>query len=265
MSEDRAEWNYTLENNIIGLKNDPRYEEPSPGRENGRFAGRPVIGRDTPIDGGVYLVGGIGEACVVDSIKQPKLNEVYGQLLRTIEDRKQRGENYKSCILDDVFALVRERMPYDLARTEEVSRHLKGTYGTENVKYPLGGYVDAGGVCRHQALLAGFLLEKLKYQGYVRGHVSVDRNHIQGVGGHAWVRYTTSDGRVFIIDPAQNFCGSIEEAKANQERWSYERPEASKLVYERPSEKTPKWNLKDFLKDLFGGRSGQRGPSVAAT
>ena len=36
------------------------------------------------------------------------------------------------------------------------------------------------GVCRHQALLVGYLLERLKGEGYIDGKVSIDRNSVTG-------------------------------------------------------------------------------------
>jgi hypothetical protein len=67
------------------------------------------------------------------------------------------------------------------------------------------------------------LLERLKNEGYVAGNVSIDRNSIPGLGGHAWVRYQNSKDVVFVIDPAQNYVGRLDEAP--KQGWSYKRPE----------------------------------------
>ncbi len=42
---------------------------------------------------------------------------------------------------------------------------------------------------------------------------------IVGNDGHEWVRWEEPDGNVIILDPAQNFIGSIEEAKNRSERY----------------------------------------------
>ncbi len=77
------------------------------------------------------------------------------------------------------------------------------------------------------SLLTGYLLERLSKDGLVGGKVSVDRNYVQGLGGHAWVRYTNSGGEVFILDSAQGYIGRLDEMDESQKRWFYERPEDS--------------------------------------
>lgn len=74
--EDSAEWDRTIE---VGkhLKSSPFYEEPSGESPTGKWQGRDIIGRDRPINGGVYVGSGKREAIVVDDQKQPALNEVY--------------------------------------------------------------------------------------------------------------------------------------------------------------------------------------------
>ena len=81
------------------------------------------------------------------------------------------------------------------------------------------------GVCRHQALLCGYLLEKLIKDERISGKVSVDRNFVEGLGGHAWARYTTDRGKVYILDVAQNYKGCLGDMTKKQSRWFYERPE----------------------------------------
>lgn len=83
--------------------------------------------------------------------------------------------------------------------------------------------IAGGGVCRHQALLGAYLLEKLIRDGKIGGKVSIDRNSVQNAG-HAWIRYTNSKGKVFIIDQAQKYIGLLNDTDKNG-RWFYERPE----------------------------------------
>lgn len=54
------------------------------GRGYGEYAGRPIIARDTEINGGVYPVGGThGEAIVIDDKKYPEeLNKVFETVLK---------------------------------------------------------------------------------------------------------------------------------------------------------------------------------------
>ncbi len=215
------------------LKNSPFFEEASPdGSERARFKGREIIGRDTPIQGGVYVGESSREAIVVDE-KYGGLPKVYNELLkrrrkamypgilRFLWKQAPRAKNFKEGLLEEVFALVREKLPPSQAAVDEVARqyHLKG-----DQKIPLDAYLDKGGVCRHETLLGGWILEKLIKEGYIQGRVSVDRNFVPGQGGHAWIRYTNSRGKVFIIDAAQNYIGALEDV-GKSTRWFYERPE----------------------------------------
>lgn len=209
MADISPEWDKT----IIAkdrLSFSPLYEEPSKESKNGVWQGRPIIGRDTRINGGVYVGAGEREAVVVDDLKQPELIEAYRTLLGRIQGR--------DTVLRSVFDLTKQLLPYNENTVEQI------TGGFEpDQKVGLSVFVRAkGGVCRHQALLSGYLLEKLKDDGVVRGTASIDRNYVPGEGGHAWVRYKNSAGEVYIIDPAQNYIGRIEDA--GEGRWFYERP-----------------------------------------
>ncbi|MGI8420316.1 MAG: hypothetical protein ACR2LN_06795 [Candidatus Levyibacteriota bacterium] len=195
------------------------FEEKTPEARYGLWQGRRIIGRDSPINGGVYLGGSAREAIVVDDIKQPEIGDTYRQLLGTIG---RRGEDYKKMVLRDVYDLTRHAIPYDSQVVEQVVAKL--IPGPEpDQKIGLSSFIIAkGGECRHQALLAGYLLEKLKSDNYLQGTPSVDRNFVPGKGGHAWVRYVNSAGNIVIIDPAQDFIGGIEDVGKDQ--WYYERP-----------------------------------------
>lgn len=214
--EDSVEWDRTI---LVQerLKNKSFFEEPSRESKYGKWQGRNIIGRDCPINGGVYLGGGEREAIVVDDKKQPELMAAYQELIKRRKAKEQQGRTFKSGVLSEVFDLTRELLPYNNAIVTQITRELQ-----PDQKIALSVFLEnKGGVCRHQALLAAYLLEKLKADGYVRGQVSVDRNYVPGRGGHAWVRYVNSAGEIFIIDPAQNFIGKIEEAGDDQ--WFYER------------------------------------------
>jgi hypothetical protein len=200
----------------------------------GRFAGRHVIGRDTSINGGVYvgLPNGNREAIVVDDVKHPDaLNRAYAEAIQSVY-RAARWEGWfsdpsrsavETNILRPVFETVRSMMPYsnDVVASI-VNKHQKDT------KVALNSFINrGGGVCRHQALLVGYILERMQSSGELseEDRISVDRNGEKGGGGHVWVRYKSSDGTVYIIDPAQDFVGTLEEADALERTWSYARPE----------------------------------------
>ena len=162
------------------------YEEPDGESRTGHFKGRRIIGRDTPIQGGVYVGAGEREAIIVDETVDWTLTQTFEELLADIERRieEKGGRTFKNQILDAVFDLVRKKMPSSQSVVDKIAtdNHLE-----QDRKIDIGFYILAnGGVCRHQALLGAYLLERAIREKKIRGNVSVDRNSIPGRGGHAW-------------------------------------------------------------------------------
>jgi hypothetical protein len=218
--QERSEWNKT----IIAEKrveNSAFYEERGFIKKEKFFQGRPIIGRDRKINGGVYLGAGEREAIVVDDQKDLKLNRVYQELINRRLQAQQKGIPFKQGIIEEIWQLVGEVMPFDEENVLDIEKRLP----EPDSKIYLSAFFG-GGVCRHQALLTAYLLERLANDGIVRGQASVDRNYVEGRGGHAWARYTNSAGDVFILDSALNYIGRLDEI--GEYRWFYERPEDSK-------------------------------------
>jgi len=182
------------------------------------FQNRPIICRDSPIDGGVYLGPTAGEAIVVDSEKYPAINNLYKiAKMKATED----GKINKHKVLQAVFGTVKDTIPYN---ENGVNALLDDIVTGDDVKISLDVFINSkAGVCRHQALACGALLEKFKKEGHVKGTPSIDRNAIYH-GGHAWCRYTNSVGDVFILDVAQDYLGRLTDAPKDK-RWPYERPD----------------------------------------
>lgn len=232
-----ARWRYTeFAENMAKRDGNPKsFEEKwfqfGKGKE---WQGRKLIGRDKRINKGVYLCadkyGVSSEACVVDDTKQPELNTCYEELRRRAENESLiKGKPINQFVLDMAMDLVEEVMPYDKEKADSITAEYDS--GT---KVALSSYVlEHAGVCRHQALLAGYLIEKLIDDGVLHGRVSVDRNYIPGEGGHAWVRYKNSKGKVFILDTAQNFRGALEDSK-KKASWDYGRPSDKKWTEKIP-------------------------------
>lgn len=186
-------------------------------RQDGEYyQGRKIIARDTPINKGVYFMNEF-EAVVVDDEDDPAILAVFKDILKKLGEEQRAGRDYKSKALDIVYETVVQLMPYDHGDTR--AKAINQKVG-DLQKVQLGAFIGKG-VCRHQALLIGYLLEKLVSVGLLNGKVSVDRN-ITKEGGHAWARYTTASGDRHILDAAQGYKGLIE--KAGKKRWPYARP-----------------------------------------
>lgn len=204
------EYGYT---EALGPQADGPFTAKSP---YGYFQGRHIIGRDAPLDGGVYFTGS-SEVLVVDSKKYPlEFDSAYRVVTQQAGARRflKRADEYQ--LLLSVYQVVCQLIPYRKNVAERFARSHSGK------KLALNVYFGVGGVCRQQCLLAGYLVERLMNDGYLRGRVSVDRNS-RSDGGHAWARFTNVDGVTYIIDVAQGVCDTIEAACATT-RWNYRRP-----------------------------------------
>ena len=206
-----AEWNKTkymmrrLEERIYWKDGRPYYQ------------GRPIIHRDSPIDGGVYLGSDPREAIVVDSKKYRAINQIYSLLLQRIHSFSYYSETQ---ILREVYNITVNTFPK--SSEEEVQKVLRKYNVGEDQKVALDVFIREGtGVCRHKALLAGVLLEKLIKDGYLKGKVSIDRNSDLR-GGHAWVRYTSPRGKVYVLDASLHWLGLLEDG-VKLGIWNYKR------------------------------------------
>lgn len=126
-------------------------------------------------------------------------------------------------MLRKTYELVTKHLPYNEQEVIRINR--EGSF-TNDQKVSLGAYINKGGICRHQALLTGYLLEKMVQDGKLPGKVSIDRNSIPNQGGHAWVRYEEpgkpNTNTVSIIDPAQGYVGRLSDVPTDA--WFYSRP-----------------------------------------
>lgn len=191
-------------------------------RHGETYQQRHLIGRDTTIDGGVYYGTYGGEAIVVDTQKYPKSYEVL--LNDVIERSKSDGVVKRSNVLQSVFDIVSEKMKYSKDGVSQIVGNLP-----DGTKIELSNFINSGvGVCRHQALLVGVLLERMKALGHISGDISVDRNKMWKPNGersgHAWVRYTASNGLVAVLDVAQHKFMLLDDVDSRKD-WNYLRPE----------------------------------------
>jgi hypothetical protein len=240
--ENEADWGYTLtpDKMILLGKEIKGYEEPYiddfGSLVPAKYNGREVIKRDSRLNGGVYIVPGIQEAIVVDDGQgkksggnekwkpvNQKYEDAYRDFKSKLTSKNTTNDEIESSMERNVVSAALESamdiLDYDLVFTESVSDSFA------DAKINLDAFLEEGkGVCRHQALLAGYYIERMIDGGKLKGSISVDRNQIKGKGGHAWARYTTEDGKVYIIDPAQKFSGTLQEARLTA-YWNYDRPD----------------------------------------
>jgi len=223
---EEGEWSKTL---LLKqrLRGHPLYEEPY-GRERiGKFAGRRIIARDTPINGGVYLGSGQREAIVIDDQKYPQeLNHAYQRLRRKMEQEKGSGKsifNYVNEVAKEALGGSQNQADVE-KKVDQLVESLTKKYGPDT-KVTLNSFIREGaGYCRHRSLLSGYLIERLVKEGVLKGKVSIDRNYLPDRGGHAWVRWKGERrNQVIIIDPSLNYVGRIENAP---KIWNYKRPSA---------------------------------------
>jgi len=188
--------------------------------------GRHIIGRDSRIFGGLSMVAGYPVLIVV-SEEDGRLTELYLELeYRLMVQRVSRTMD----LLNEVYRTTRETLRYNYAATRRIKREFSPK-GAE-VEVPLSLYVDRRvGVCWQQGLLAAYLIERLIDGRYIEGKVSTDRNtkpswFRRTWSGHQWCRYTAPDGTVYILDPAQGFCGKLADVPRGWGFWrDYFRPE----------------------------------------
>ena len=235
-------WNAQTGNTALvmaRLGDNAGFEPPTPQDPRspyGRYWGRPIIGRDSRIDGGVYVGRKPREAIVVDMTKPGPLRDVYAAWLRTLQEsaavwpwqqtaagqRKAVRKWLDKHLLAEVRTLVNRELPFDRHVVAQVAR--EHTLGPDD-KVRLDVYLRRhGGVCRHQVCLIGALLERLVDEGWLEGTVSIDRKFVPRQYSHAWVRWVDVDGQAWILDAAQDVWSRLDDFPAER-RWFYARDE----------------------------------------
>lgn len=189
----------------------------------GYYKNHVIIGRKTSTvkDGVYFTTRPASEAVVVDD-KSRALQQVAQGLLHKVERKFGKEPTAPiEAMLKLVNQYTREIMPYD----ERGADKLSAPHYDNNGLIGLSEYIEQGvGVCRHQCLVAAFLVETLVDNKLMVGRTGVERNHdVDANGAHAWAKFEIPGGQSFVIDPAQNFVGT--KQKAQQEgRWKYDLP-----------------------------------------
>lgn len=191
--------------------------ERKPEAPYGTMKGFAVIGRDSlTVRGGVYGTLTPKSEFVIVNANSPQIAKLEQQLSNELRNGPY-VPGAERAILNAVRSMTAHAMRYDL---DEVDKMSKPFYETSGL-VALSDYIDRGvGVCRQQALLAAVLLERVIDEGFLEGSAHVERNRsIEARGAHAWAVFSGANGDV-IVDPAQNFVGTRDEA-AQIGRWPY--------------------------------------------
>ncbi|MEI7603754.1 MAG: hypothetical protein WCJ19_01925 [bacterium] len=195
-----------------------------------KMQGRRLIYRDQRIEGGAFISGlnSAGkiakELLVVDSTLGKKGSGVYTKAYLELEKElnARRGKESapnQGALLRSVYDVTNDTLKESSDGVDKIINK----YGVGS-KIDLSFFMNEGvGVCRHMALLSAWLIEKLITEGKIKGNISVDRNYIEGRGGHAWARFTSDAGQVFIIDPAQHYVGPLINLNPKPNMWDYKR------------------------------------------
>jgi len=185
------------------------------------FAGGPhfYIERDTPI------IGGVWGSHVRENLYVPD-HPFLSEMCDTIE-LYANSEN-EIDIVDKAFDQVKRLFRKRGKRRRHAQRIKAGLVGYYRNKphVSVWKFVEKGtGNCRHKALILAALLECLQQRGYLDGRISVDRNRGAHYGGrgHAWARYTDTQGTIWILDPAKNVNEALENTY-DDASWAYWRP-----------------------------------------
>lgn len=170
-----------------------------PGAPYGFFNGRPIIGENTPINGGVYIGAAIQEAIVVEE-RHGMLLKVFHQLRSLISNLEIQQRFNEREILLALCGLVERHIAFSTERFEELV-HSEGIEPDNKTSLDLFLTAQVG-VARHQVLLAAYLIEKLQKQGVLSGCLSLDgTTHDSEFAQDDRLLYTSQSGTLFILDP----------------------------------------------------------------
>ena len=209
------------------LAGNPNFQAPAPSdtlAPYGRFRDRHIIGTGTRVLGGVFLGHRAREALIVDET-DPKLQKRLRTFIQMRKDAIHQSfldggavaekdtlvlrEAFARQLPEALFAFTRTYLVYDESRVARIFREAQLEVDAE---FSLDHYLTAHfGVCRQMVLFLVAMFELLEKQGLTKGRMFLARCHIPNFLIHAWARYESLDGSVLILDPAQNFLGSLDQ------------------------------------------------------
>lgn len=168
----------------------------------GFFNGRPIIGESTTINRGVYLGVFPQEALVVDE-RHGSLRPIFYELVSSITNLDRQGRLNEHEVLAQMCALVTRRIRFSPDGFEELVEK-EGLEADNKTSLDLFLHAQIG-LARHQVLLAGYLIERLKKRGVISGYLSLDGNVSDDFAQDDRLIYTSPSGRLFVFDPLKSY------------------------------------------------------------
>ncbi len=160
------------------LYSNPHFEESSnPAYPNGVFAGYPIIGGYSGVNGGVYLANDLSEAIVLEE-SISVYDQLYADLTMRLAVANQEGRHLEDVALGEVQEIVIRALRYTPTPLYKAAQ-LEDLAGIPLVSFNFYLQVRSGSA-RHLTILAAYLLEKLIQREVVGGRFYVDNalNHL---------------------------------------------------------------------------------------
>lgn len=164
----------------------------------GLFAGRPIIGERTRINGGIHPGLHPREAIVVDE-EHGLLYQTYMQMLVAYVRIHGKGAIKEAHILDYVTDTAEERLPLNPSAVDAALQRKKIK---NDQKVALDFFLrERAGVERHQILLVAYLIEKLLEREVISGSLFFDLQSDENGEEVERLIFTTTEGAQLTYDP----------------------------------------------------------------
>lgn len=190
--------------------------------------GRPPIGEDAPIAGGVYCSPHLEYVITVDTDGHAKAYERHYQ--RFLKHPLAHGQDGQAGVVRAVFDTVRSMMRFsddDVARLSRREARAAGyPYSMPpNLAIDLATFFRSGvGDEAVMTLTAALFLQRRQAEGVLSGAVQLGQSSHYNRTTHQfdtklWVRHTDPDGNVTICHPGMNHCASLVQSYRGP--WEY--------------------------------------------
>lgn len=174
------------------------------------YRGYPLIGRDSPVEGGVYGTAH-SEMVLVDN-ESPITHRAVMDVLMAVREEGSYQTMDTIATLSVIEEEVRERLHYDRGKIEKMCEPY---YYAKDMMF-LSEFIEEGvGVCRQQCLLAALCIsEAVNQQLLSDGVARVERNTSRKYHeSHAWAVYRKTGGQEYIVDAAHAVVKPRKEAR----------------------------------------------------